>query len=283
MSRRFMAIGGAVVLAALGAILLISYVQGAEERALEGQTLVDVYVVTEPIDEGATLDEVRESVELRQLPQEVVVGNAIADLADLAGLVAATDMVVGEQVLLSRFETPVEAAVDTRVEVPAELLQATIALPPERAVGGRLVPGDLVAVIASFEPFDLTSVEPGDEESLEEVLERIIVLPGEESEDGQAGSQLNLQTPNSTRLILHKVLVTGIQVEELPTEPEDGTQGGPVELAPTGNLLITLAATAGDVEKIVFTAEHGFLWLALEDEDAPEIDTPIQTRSTIYQ
>jgi pilus assembly protein CpaB len=283
MSRRFLAIGGAIVLAVFGAILLISYVQGAEERALEGQQLVSVYVVAEPIDEGATLDEVQERVELRELQQDAVVGNAVANLEDLTGLVATTDMVVGEQVLLSRFETPAEAAVDTRVEVPAELLQATVALPPERAVGGRLVPGDLVAVIASFEPFDLNAVEPGDEESLEEVLDRIIILPGDETGEGQAGTQVSLQSPNTTSLILHKVVVTGIQVEELPAESEDGARGGPVELAPTGNLLITLAAPAGDIEKIIFTAEHGFLWLALEHEDAPEVDTPIQTRSTIYE
>lgn len=281
MSRRLLAVAGAIVLAAIGAILLISYVQGAEERALEGQQLVSVYVVTNPIDAGATVDEVRESVELRELPQEAVVGNAISELADLAGLVAASDMVVGEQVLLSRFETPAEAAIDTRVEVPAELLQATVALPPERAVGGRLVPGDLVAVIASFEPFDLNAVEPGDEESLEEILERIIVLPGDETAEGQTPTQPSLSTPNSTRIILHKVLITAIQVEELPTENE-GEGASPIELAPTGNLLVTLAAPAGDVEKLIFTAEHGFLWLALEHEDAPEVDTPIQTRSTIY-
>ena len=281
MSRRFLAIGGALLLAAFGAFLLIQYVQGAEERALEGQELVSVYVVTDPIDEGATLDEIRDRVELRELQAEAVVGNAISDLDDLSGLVASADMVVGEQVLLSRFETPSEAAVDTRIEVPAELLQATVALLPERAVGGRLIPGDLVAVLASFEPFDLNAVEPGDEESLQDALEAIIVLPGQDPE-GQPSAPITLQTPNSTQIIIHKVLITAVQVEELPVESEDGASASPMELAPTGNLLITLAAPAEDIERIIFTAEHGFLWLALEDPDAPEPDTDIQTRSTVY-
>ncbi|HSM02926.1 MAG TPA: RcpC/CpaB family pilus assembly protein [Acidimicrobiia bacterium] len=280
MSRRFLAIGGAIVLAAVGALLLISYVQGAEDRALEGQELLEVYVVTEPIDEGATIDEVEESVELRELPRDAVVGNAIADLADLEGLVASSDIVVGEQVLLSRFETPAQAAVDTRVQVPADLLQATIAVPPERAVGGRIIPGDLVAVIASFEPFELNAVEPGDEQSLQDALDSIIVVPGEGTEDQPAGA-VTLRTPNSTRIIIHKVLVTAVQVEELPVESEEGA-ASPVELAPTGNLLITLASPAADLEKIIFTAEHGSLWLALEDPDAPEPETDIQTRSIIY-
>lgn len=280
MSRRWLAIGGALVLAVVGAFLLVAYVQGAEERALEGQELVSVYVVTEPIERGATLSSVSDSVELRELQRDAVVEDAVSALDDLSGLVAAVDLVTGEQLLLSRFETPVEAAVETRVEVPPQLLQATIALGPEQAVGGRLVPGDLVAVVASFEPFDLAAVEPGDPEALEEAKETVIVIPGLTPEDDPAGT-LALKTPNSTHLIIHKVLVTGVQVEEIPTESVD--EAGAVELAPTGNLLITLAAPAADLEKIIFTVEHGSLWLALEDPEAPEPPTDIQTRATIYQ
>jgi pilus assembly protein CpaB len=106
------------------------------------------------------------------------------------------------------------------------------------------------------------------------------VIPGLTPEDQPAGT-LTLQTPNSTHLIIHKVLVTGVQVEELPTESTDET--GAVELAPTGNLLITLAAVAEDLEKIIFTAEHGSLWLALEDPEAPEPVTDIRSRENIYQ
>lgn len=280
MNRRWLAIGGAIVLAVVGAFLLISYVQGAERRALEGQELVSVYVVTEPIGKGASLSTVSESVELRELQRTAVVEDAVSNLDDLSGLVASVDLVTGEQLLLSRFETPAEAAVETRVEVPPALLQFTIILAPEQAVGGRLVPGDLVAVVASFEPFDLATVEPGDPEALEEARETIIVIPGLTTEDEPAGT-LSLQTPNSTHLIIHKVLVTGVQVEEIPTESPDGT--GAVELAPTGNLLITLAAPVEDLEKIIFTAEHGSLWLALEHSEAPEPETDIRNRSNIYE
>jgi pilus assembly protein CpaB len=279
MSRRWLAIGGAIVLSALGAFLLITYVQGAEERALEGQEIVSVYVVSEAIAEGATLEEVRDRLELRDLQRDSVAEGAIGSLEDLAGLVAAVDLVEGEQLLLSRFETPTEAAIESRIEVPSTMLQATVALRPERAVGGRLVPGDLVAVVASFEPFDLNAVEPGDPQSLEDALEVIVLLPGE-TEDGQPTGSVTLKTPNSTHIIIHKVLVTGIQVEELPGE-EAGA--GPVELAPTGNLRITLAAPAADLERIIFTAEHGLLWLALENPDAPEPITDIITRETVYQ
>ncbi len=90
-----------------------------------------------------------------------------------------------------------------------------------------------------------------------------------------------LQTPNTTHIIIHKILVTGIQVEELPADEPDAI--GAVELSPTGNLLITIAASAEDIEKIVFTAEHGTLWLALEDADAPVVATDIRRRANIYE
>lgn len=280
--RRWLTVGGAVVLAAVGAILLITYVQGAEERALEGQTMVSVLVVTEPVEKGTTAADLSDFVEERELVQDSVAEGAVSDLGDLTGLIAAVDLVPGEQVLLSRFETPAEATVATRIEVPPELLQATVAVPPDRAVGGRLVPGDLVAVVASFEPFDLGAVEPGDAESLEDALDSIIVIPGQPGTEDQPANSLTLKTPNSTKIIIHKVLVTGIQVEEAPRETTDGV-AATVEFAPTGNLLITIAATAEDIEKIVFTMEHGSIWFALEDPDAPVTETDIRTRGNIYE
>ncbi|MCZ6857885.1 MAG: hypothetical protein O7F70_07790, partial [Gemmatimonadetes bacterium] len=51
---------------------------------------------------------------------------------------------------------------------------------------------------------------------------------------------------------------------------------------PTGNLLVTLAMEPDDVERTVFSAEFGTVWLAQESETAPDKATRIQTRGTIY-
>jgi pilus assembly protein CpaB len=281
--RRWLAIGSALALAVIGAFLLITYVQGAEDRALEGQELVSVLVVERPIAKGATLDEVEARVELRELAANSVAEGSVSNLDDLTGLITAVDLVEGEQLLLGRFETPAEAATETRIEVPSDLLQVTVAVRPERAVGGRLVPGDLVAIVASFDPFELNAVEPGDEEALQEALDATVLTPEPDPETGEvASTPVSLKTPNATKIIMHKILVTAIQVEELPQEDATVT-GGPVELAPTGNLLITLAARAEEVEKIIFTIEHGSLWMALESPDAPEPETEIRTRGNIYE
>ena len=95
--------------------------------------------------------------------------------------------------------------------------------------------------------------------------------------------QIPEQTPNTTGILIHKVLVTALQ------ESADvaGFGGGDdeenrLEDAPSGDLLVTLAVLPEDAERVVFTAEFGFLYLAAERDDVSEDPTPIQTRDSVY-
>ena len=72
----------------------------------------------------------------------------------------AVDLVPGEQVIATRFVTPQQLAETREYQIPDELLAVTLSLSPDRALGGELSPGDLIAVIASFEPFEINGVEP---------------------------------------------------------------------------------------------------------------------------
>jgi pilus assembly protein CpaB len=275
--RRVVGIIGAVAVAALGTMLLVGYVRGAEQRALAGEELVDVLVVDHAISQGTPAGLLQGDVRLEQVPTKVRADDAVSDLSLLGDLVTGAELLPGEQVLASRFVAADTLEDHDRIEAPPELLEVTISISPERALGGQLIPGDLVAVVASFDPFQLNTVEPS-ELAPGEIIDPNEIFLGT-SEDGESNS---VQSPNATHLILHKMLVTSVQVEQLPRTGEDIPEDAPA-LAPTGNLLITLAGTANDVERIVFTAEHGFLWLAAEGEDAPEPITPIQTRATIYR
>ena len=85
-------------------------------------------------------------------------------------------------------------------------------------------------------------------------------------------------------IIVHKAIVTNIQVEELPVDTTiESAEAQGVELAPTGNLLVTIAAEAAYIEKIVFTAEWGSVWLAIEGELAAEEFDQVQTRILVYR
>lgn len=276
--RRAIGIIGAVAVAALGTLLLVGYVRGAEDRALAGEELADVLVVDLPIAQGTPASNLTPFVRLEQVPMKIRAEGGIADLATLFDLVAATDLLPGEQLVAARFVTAESLEKHARIEVPADALEVTISISPERALGGQLVPGDVVAVIASFDPFDLNTFEPSDLGPGEIIDPNEIFLGASDNDPGSS-----VRSPTSTGLILHRVLVTAVQLEQLPRLAGDDLPEDTPELAPTGNLLITLAAEVDDVERIVFAAEHGFIWLASEGTDVVDSPTPIQTRGTVYR
>lgn len=282
--RRVIAVAASLILALLGTWLLVRYVQGAEDRALEGEEVVDVWVVDDPIARGSTVEEVTSRLRSERVPQKVVADGVVIDVAELEGYVAAIDLIPGEQLVTSRFITREEYLEQTaegpKVDVPPDKLEVTVSVTPDRAVGGELRPGEQVAVFASFDPFALSAIEPTD---LEEGDIPIVIIPTTE-EQPEEPKEVGARTPNSTQIILHKVLVTNVQAEELPRKVEEGeVEPDAPDLAPTGNLLITLALDPVDAERFVFTAEHGFVWLAREGVDVDEAETEIQTRATVYK
>ncbi len=137
-----------VLLAAAGTALLVGYVRGAEQRALEGETTVDVLVATTAIPKGTKAEAVAAMVKTEQVPAKVAASGAVASTSSVAGRVAAVDILPGEQLVQSRFATVAEAA---KVNVPPGALQVTVALDALRAVGGKVREGDSVAVAASFD------------------------------------------------------------------------------------------------------------------------------------
>lgn len=256
MKRRVVGVITAVMLAAVGTLVLVAYVNAAEDRALAGEKLVDVLVVAKAIDKGTPASEVKGSVRTERVPAKVRAEDAVADLADLKDRVAAIRLSPGEQLIAGRFVDKADLELVGQVQVPDGLLQVTVALSPERTVGGRIQAGASVGVLASFEPFELSNEQP-------------VVLDG-------VTIKADGKTPNSTHFIKHKALVTAVQGDVVASDSDDPNQ------SPDGNLLVTLALTAPEVERLVFTAEYGSIWLAFEPEDAPESGTQVITRGEVY-
>jgi pilus assembly protein CpaB len=244
MKKRLLGVLAAVVLAALGTLVLVAYVQGAENRALAGEQTVDVLVVAQAIERSTKAEEIGPFVTTERVPLKVRAEGSVESLDELSGQVAAVDLLPGEQIVAARFQSPAKLAEESQVEVPDGLQEITIALEPQRAVGGQIAPGDTVGIFASFSP---------------DVL------------------------PYNTKLILHKLLLTNIQMEQLPPSPseEDAASSAP-ELAPTGNLLMTLAVDVTQAERIVFAAEHGTIWLSAEPESANEGGSQLRNPENIY-
>src|SRR5687768_10792814 len=131
MNRRLTGLAAAGVLALIGTLILVGYVRSAEARALSGEEIVDVLVVSEPVPAGTPATDLSDVVKTEQVPSKVAAQGAIGDLDDVEGLVTTVDLVPGEQLVLDRFGDAV-----VREGVPEGLLEVTIRLDPERALGG---------------------------------------------------------------------------------------------------------------------------------------------------
>lgn len=141
MQRRILAAVAAFVLAAVGAVLLIGYVGGADERARASEETVPVLVAGAAIPAGTPADQLDGKVSLVDVPARLVVADGLTDLVELGDTPTAAAMLPGDQVSAARFaaDDGGEGRGDGRDEL-------SLTLDAQRAVGGNLRDGDRVAV-----------------------------------------------------------------------------------------------------------------------------------------
>ena len=247
----------AVVLAALGATLVTSYVRGADERALSGLSTVDVLVVTEVVPAGTAAAALDDSVTTKALPRLAVAPGTLESLQDAGDRVTAGVLQPGEQLLDSKFVEPASLEEETEeIVLPAGLQEVTVSLDRQRMLGSALVPGDRVGVFVSL------------------------------SAEGE--------TPARTKLAVPKVLVLAIgepSTEPTPAPNEDEAGSDVDEPAPAESVTVRLAVDTEDAEKVVFGAEHGRVWLSRQPDDVadadpdldPDAEPDVMTAEKVYR
>lgn len=245
----------ALIVAIIGTVLLISYVNGADARAYADTQTTDVYVVQKAIAAGTPAASIGASIAKRPVPQSVLPEGAVTDVGQIQDKVASVALEPGETLLASRFADAKSLAGPARVAVPQGLQEFTIKLPIERVVGGILQAGDTVGIVLSF--------------------------PKEDN------------APAQTQLTFHKVLITGVQfsngtaAQTQPNSSQQGQSGGTMSASQnsgnTGEYLVTLARNAVDAEKIIYTSEFGKLYLTKEPSDAQENNGAPMERSKVLR
>jgi pilus assembly protein CpaB len=248
---RLLAGTAAIALAVVGALLIIFYAQGADQRAMQSLKPKAVLVVKTAIPAGTPVDAMAKSLVTETLPATGVSISALSTLADSAGTVASVDLVPGEQLLAERLIAPEELKADGTVELPAGMQEVSFQLEPQRVVGGRITAGEHVGIFLSFEG---------------------------------GAYKPNLADP-TTQLTLHKVLLTAVQRAPQAATPEKSAQGTNAQdtSLPDGSLLLTVAVNDIDAGKIVFAAEFGRLWLTKEPLDAQNNGPFIERKEVVYK
>ncbi|MEM7286644.1 MAG: RcpC/CpaB family pilus assembly protein [Actinomycetota bacterium] len=272
MKRRIIALVAALLLAGVGTFVLIGFVQGAEDRATAGQELVTVYIVQSEIPQGTLGADVGAYIAAEQRPVETRPSNAVTDTTSLDGLASNADIFAGEVLVSDRWVLPTEAEIRRediplrRVEVPEGHLEIPVRFASEQALGGIIDAGDTVAVVASFDNY-----EPPDGDIVE-IDDELVALPGSTLQGANA--------EQATHIIIHNALIVEVQAEAVPSFGGEDT--GSTVLAPQTGFIITFALEPGDVERLVFSAQYGQLWLAKQTEDDTG-PTSIVTLSDVFE
>ncbi len=235
--KRVAGVVAGLIIAGIGTAVLMGYVDQAREKAIAEEAMSSVYVLAGDVARGTPVPDVVGEVQLVDVPARLVMPGAVTDLALLDdGLVAATDLLAGEQLTASRFTDP---RLVSRVPVPKGLQEVTLSLDAQRALGGSLLVGDTVGIVASFE--------------------------------GEVDAETGARSPSVSGVVLHKILVTGVQFTnsdvdavEVNLNADDGT----ITRAPTDRVLVTLAVDSASAAKLVFASEFGRVWLTLEGPEA---------------
>lgn len=232
----------ALVLATLGTLLLVGYVQSAHNNAAADEALVDVYLVREKIAKATPSADVDDKVDKATVPARLRAADAVTDLDELKDLFSTVDLLPGEQLVRARFAGAGDA---TRGDVPPGLLQVSVALEIERVVGGKLRAGDTVGVLLSYQPPLLPY-----ETRLE--INKVLVT---DVQFQSAGGSMDAK--------------------------ESGLEGVG-QASPQGTYIVTLALTAPQVEQVVHGAQHGELWLTAQPEDSSEEGTKVVNPANVY-
>jgi pilus assembly protein CpaB len=138
MARRTLLLLASILVAALGTALIWLYVQGADARAEQGQTLVTAYFLNRKLEAGARPEQALAAATAKRVPTDVA-ADALTSPQQAPGLVLADAAAPGQILLRSMFST------NTSVAVPGRGI-LTISVTDPHRVPAQLKPGDQVAV-----------------------------------------------------------------------------------------------------------------------------------------
>src|SRR5215218_2072962 len=229
MQSRVLAILIAVVLALVATAAMVVYVNGADRRAAAGLEPVNVLVAKETIPAGMSGEDAQNRQLIAQVtvPRKSVVTGAVTSLTQLEQRYAAVNLVKGEQLLQERWVGAEDVAGRRLLQIPEDAQALSLGLDLTKQVAGFVTPGDKVGLVFSYK----------EKESSESV--------------------------DKTHFLLQNIQVLAVGATALPNGSSQG--GGRVNQGRGSQNLtaVTLAIPKEHVERVVFAAENGSIYLTL--------------------
>jgi pilus assembly protein CpaB len=235
MQSRVLAIFVAVVLAMVATAALVVYVNGADRRAISGQEPRLVWVAAQGIKAGTSGQTARNTGLIKQVavPNKNVVAGAVVSLAQIQNRYAAVDIVAGEQLLQKRWVGAEDVAGGRLLQIEPGHQALAIQMDLVKQVAGFVTPGDKVSLVLSMK-------RPG---------------PGGDLERSQ--------------FLLQNIQVLAVGATALANA---AAQGGGSRVNGRGEVAaVTLSIPEDKVERVVYAAENGSIYMTLLPPDAKDV------------
>lgn len=228
MGRRTVLLIAALVVAALGTVLIFVYVKNADDRAQADAAPVDVLVATQGVAAGTTAADASNAgaFEIKEVPTSAAAEGALTDISIISDQVALAPIFPGQQILAQMFGAP---GSETGLNVPNEKLAISVQLGDPERVAGFVAPGSEVAIFATV------AATGTDGESTQVLLPKLEVI-------GVGATSLSTQTVTTD---------TGEQIsEEIP------------------RTILTLAVDQKEAQKVINAQSAGSLYFGLLGDGA---------------
>jgi pilus assembly protein CpaB len=239
MGRRTLLVLAALVVAALGTVLVYLYVQGLENEYAAGQEPVQVLVANTTIAAGTTGAAVEEegAFTVDEVPRDLVVPGAISSMAPVADHVAIGPIFPGEQLIESKFD--VQASSGLTFEEGSGQFATSVQLSDPARVAGFVKPGSNVVIFVTLTAADSSGEDDGGSSAPEAF----------------------------TRVLLPRVPVVAVGnstvVSQTVTDPSGQQTTEEIPAA-----ILTLGVTQGQALQIVHAQSQGELYFGLLDENS---------------
>jgi pilus assembly protein CpaB len=236
MQSRVLAILVAVVLALVATAALVVYVNGADRRAISDQKPTLVWVAAKPIPAGMNGLTANNTKAIKQVPvpRKNVVQGAVISLNQIQNRYAAVNIVIGEQLIQDRWVGAQDIAGGRLLQIPDDYQALALQMDLTRQVAGFVTPGDRVSLILSMK-------RPG------------------------AGGDLD-----RSQFLLQNVQVLAVGATALANAAAQGS-GGRVNQGKGQVAAVTLAVPQDKVERVVYAAENGSIYMTLLAPDAKDV------------